>query len=56
MIVAMTQHAFGDQVVALFEEMVCVDKNPDRITYIGLHSAYVHAGFVDKGKRYYEQM
>jgi hypothetical protein len=32
MIVAMTQHALGEQVVALFEEMVCVDKKPDRIT------------------------
>jgi hypothetical protein len=56
MIVAMTQHALGEQVVALFEEMVYVDKKPDRITYIGLHSAYAHAGFVGKGKRYYEQM
>jgi pentatricopeptide repeat protein len=56
MIVAMAQHALGEQFVALFEEMVRVGMKPDRITNVGLLSAYVHAGFIDKGKRYYEQM
>jgi pentatricopeptide repeat protein len=32
MIVAMAQHALGEQFVALFEEMVCVGMKPDCIT------------------------
>jgi pentatricopeptide repeat protein len=56
MIVAMAQHGLGEQAVVLFEEMVRVGVKPDHITYVGVLSACAHAGFVDKGKRYYEQM
>ncbi|XP_025793975.1 pentatricopeptide repeat-containing protein At2g22070 [Panicum hallii] len=56
MIVALAQHGFGEEAVGLFEEMLCVGVKPDRITYIGVFSACTHAGFVDKGKRYYDQM
>ncbi|KAJ1293385.1 hypothetical protein BS78_01G063900 [Paspalum vaginatum] len=56
MIVALAQHGLGEEAVALFEEMLRVGVKPDRITYISVFSACTHAGFVDKGKRYYEQM
>jgi pentatricopeptide repeat protein len=56
MIVALAQHGLGEQAVGLFEEMLRVGVKPDRITYIGVFSACTHAGFIDKGKRYYEQM
>ncbi|OEL34418.1 Pentatricopeptide repeat-containing protein [Dichanthelium oligosanthes] len=56
MIVALAQHGLGEEAVGLFEEMLRVGVKPDRITYIGVFSACIHAGFVDKGKRYYDQM
>jgi pentatricopeptide repeat protein len=56
MIVALAQHGLGEEAVDLFEQMLHVGVKPDRITYIGLFSACTHAGFVDKGKRYYDQM
>ncbi|CAL4927603.1 unnamed protein product [Urochloa decumbens] len=56
MIVSLAQHGLGEEAVGLFEEMVRVGVKPDRITYIGVFSACTHAGFVDKGKAYYEQM
>ena len=45
---------FGRTSRCHFEEMVRVDMKPDRITYFDLHLAYAHAGFIDKGKMYYE--
>lgn len=56
MIVALAQHGLGEDSVGLFEEMLRVDVKPDRITYVGVLSACAHAGFVDQGKRYYQQM
>ncbi|XP_062214488.1 pentatricopeptide repeat-containing protein At2g22070-like [Phragmites australis] len=56
MIVALAQHGLGEEAVGLFEEMLHVGVKPDRITYVGVLSACTHAGFVDEGKRYYEQM
>ncbi|CAN6281170.1 unnamed protein product [Urochloa humidicola] len=56
MIVSLAQHGLGEEAVGLFEEMLRVGVKPDRITYIGVFSACTHAGFVDKGKAYYEQM
>ncbi|XP_062212569.1 pentatricopeptide repeat-containing protein At2g22070-like [Phragmites australis] len=56
MIVALAQHGLGEEAVGLFEEMLRVGVKPDRVTYVGVLSACTHAGFVDKGKRYYEQM
>ncbi|CAN6286659.1 unnamed protein product [Urochloa humidicola] len=56
MIVSLAQHGLGEEAVVLFEEMLHVGVKPDRITYIGVFSACTHAGFVDKGKTYYEQM
>ncbi|GJN23145.1 hypothetical protein PR202_gb10767 [Eleusine coracana subsp. coracana] len=56
MIMALAQHGLGEEAVGLFEEMLHVGVKPDRITYVGVFSACTHAGFVEEGKRYYEQM
>lgn len=56
MIVALAQHGLGVEAVGLFEEMLLVGVKPDCITYVGVFSACTHAGFVDEGKRYYQQM
>jgi pentatricopeptide repeat protein len=48
------QHGLGEEAVGLFEDMLRrVGVKPDRITYVGVFSA---SGFVEEGKRYYEQM
>jgi pentatricopeptide repeat protein len=56
MIMALAQHGLGEEAVGLFQEMHHVGVKPDRITYVGVFSACTHAGFVEEGKRYYEQM
>ncbi|GJM96787.1 hypothetical protein PR202_ga13653 [Eleusine coracana subsp. coracana] len=56
MIMALAQHGLGEGAVGLFEEMLHFGVKPDRITYVGVFSACTHAGFVEQGKRYYEQM
>ncbi|KAF7061163.1 hypothetical protein CFC21_067881 [Triticum aestivum] len=56
MIVALAQHGLGGDAVGLFEEMLRVGVKPDRITYVGVLSACTHAGFVDQGRMYYQQM
>uniref|UniRef100_A0A0D9VZL7 DYW domain-containing protein n=1 Tax=Leersia perrieri TaxID=77586 RepID=A0A0D9VZL7_9ORYZ len=56
MIVALAQHGQGEEAVGLFEEMLRTGVELDRITYVGVLSACTHAGFVNEGKRYYEQM
>ncbi|KAL6893980.1 hypothetical protein ACP4OV_008078 [Aristida adscensionis] len=56
MIMALAQHGLAEEAVGLFEEMLRLGVKPDRITYVGVFSACTHAGFVEEGKRYYEQM
>ncbi|XP_052149666.1 pentatricopeptide repeat-containing protein At2g22070 [Oryza glaberrima] len=56
MIVALAQHGQGEEAVGLFEEMLRAGVEPDRITYVGVLSACSHAGFVNEGKRYYDQI
>ncbi|KAL5219235.1 hypothetical protein ABZP36_019919 [Zizania latifolia] len=56
MIVALAQHGQGEEAVGIFEEMLRVGVEPDRITYVGVLSACTHAGFVNEGKMYYDQM
>ncbi|KAG8061102.1 hypothetical protein GUJ93_ZPchr0003g18132 [Zizania palustris] len=56
MIVALAQHGQGEEAVGIFEEMLRAGVEPDGITYVGVLSACTHAGFVNEGKRYYDQM
>ncbi|KQK12964.2 hypothetical protein BRADI_1g07090v3 [Brachypodium distachyon] len=56
MIVALAQHGLGEDAVGLFEEMLRVGVKPDRITFVGVLSACTHVGFVDEGKRYFQQL
>lgn len=48
--------AFPDQAISLYEKMVDEGWKPNRVTFIALLSACSHAGFLEKGLRYFESM
>ncbi|WOK92149.1 hypothetical protein Cni_G00840 [Canna indica] len=56
MIIALAQHGQGEEAISLFEEMTSIGLKPDHITYVGVMSACTHAGLVEKGRHYFEQM
>jgi pentatricopeptide repeat protein len=56
MVVALAQHGMGEDALDLFDGMLKLGVKPDHITYVGVLSACTHAGLVQKGKRYFEQM
>ncbi|KAL8151893.1 hypothetical protein V2J09_021701 [Rumex salicifolius] len=56
MIIALAQHGLGEEAIELFEKMLGLGIKPDHITYVGVLSACIHIGLVEKGKSYYEMM
>ncbi|XP_047309107.1 pentatricopeptide repeat-containing protein At2g22070-like [Impatiens glandulifera] len=56
MITGLAQHGLGEETVELFEEMMKIGVRPTDITYVGVLSACSHAGFVEKGRFYYDMM
>ncbi|PKU86359.1 pentatricopeptide repeat-containing protein At4g16835, mitochondrial [Dendrobium catenatum] len=56
MISGYAQHGHGDRAINLFGRMKDVGLNPNRVTFVTLLSACIHAGFVDLGMRYFESM
>ncbi|MQM00228.1 hypothetical protein Taro_032962 [Colocasia esculenta] len=49
-------HGCGAEAVSLFDKMLAHKIQPNYITYIGVLSACVHAGYVEKGRLYFQQM
>lgn len=49
-------HGRAAEALDLFEKMLASDVRPNHITYVGVLSACAHAGFVDKGREYFERM
>ncbi|EPS71053.1 hypothetical protein M569_03702 [Genlisea aurea] len=56
MISGYAQHGFSERALRLFDEMRSKGMRPDWITFIGVLSACNHAGLVDLGKYYFEEM
>ncbi|XP_047317696.1 pentatricopeptide repeat-containing protein At2g22070 [Impatiens glandulifera] len=56
MIIALAQHGLGEDAIVIFERMLDSGIIPDHITYIGVLSACIHVGLVEKGRKYYRLM
>ncbi|URE07957.1 Pentatricopeptide repeat-containing protein [Musa troglodytarum] len=56
MVIALAQHGLGEEAIVLFEKMISTGVRPDHITYVGVISACTHAGLVEKGRHYFQQM
>lgn len=56
MLIACAQHAHTDKAFDLFKQMECVGMKPNFITFLCILYACSHAGLVEEGKRYFEQM
>lgn len=52
MITSLGVHGQGEEAIALFEEMERVNMKPDAITFVGVLSACLQTGNVDRGRRY----
>ncbi|XP_010920594.3 pentatricopeptide repeat-containing protein At1g18485 [Elaeis guineensis] len=49
-------NGFGREAINLFDEMLREGLNPDAFTYVGILLACSHAGLVEEGLRYFEEM
>ncbi|XP_058737248.1 pentatricopeptide repeat-containing protein At2g03880, mitochondrial-like [Vicia villosa] len=56
LIVGYAQNGKGRDSLRFYDAMVSSDTKPDFITFIGLLFACSHAGLVDEGRRYFQQM
>ncbi|EPS69920.1 hypothetical protein M569_04841, partial [Genlisea aurea] len=56
MLTACTQHGLGREAVGLFEEMRGGGFRPDGVTFLCVVAACSHAGLVEEGLRYAEEM
>ncbi|KAG9143568.1 hypothetical protein Leryth_015985 [Lithospermum erythrorhizon] len=56
MISGYAQHGQGKESIRLFDEMTNQGLTPDRITFVGVLIGCSHAGFVDLGTQYFENM
>ncbi|XP_022983729.1 pentatricopeptide repeat-containing protein At2g35030, mitochondrial [Cucurbita maxima] len=56
MIAAYAHHGHGYKAIRLFDEMQALGFCPDNVTYIALLSACSHAGLVDEGLKYFENL
>ncbi|XP_068648994.1 putative pentatricopeptide repeat-containing protein At1g17630 [Aristolochia californica] len=56
MVAAYGMHGFAEKAVKTFMEMVAGGLKPDRITFVALLSACSHAGLVNKGRFFFNQM
>ncbi|CAK9180654.1 unnamed protein product [Ilex paraguariensis] len=49
-------HGYGKQAIELLEKMQQLGSNPDSFTFIGILMACCHAGLVDEGLKYFNEM
>ncbi|KAH9324049.1 hypothetical protein KI387_004227, partial [Taxus chinensis] len=49
-------NGYGKEALGLFERMEQSGMNPDHVTFVGVLSACCHAGLVDEGFKYFENM
>ncbi|XP_057504673.1 pentatricopeptide repeat-containing protein At2g20540-like [Actinidia eriantha] len=56
MIGGLANHGKAREAIELFEEMERAKVEPNEITFVGLLSACAHAGFADKGLKYFDSM
>lgn len=55
-ILAYSNHGYGNQALQTFARMLRSGNKPDEITFVGVLSACSHAGLVKKGQRLFESM
>ncbi|XP_057838624.2 pentatricopeptide repeat-containing protein At4g02750 [Cryptomeria japonica] len=56
MIAGYAMHGFGKEALELFDKMQCCGPCPDHVTFVGILSACCHAGLVDEGRKYFNNM
>lgn len=56
MIAAYAHHGCGIEAISLFNEMRELGVQPDDVTYVGLLSACSHAGLVEEGLKYFDEL
>uniref|UniRef100_A0A5B7BSG4 Uncharacterized protein n=1 Tax=Davidia involucrata TaxID=16924 RepID=A0A5B7BSG4_DAVIN len=56
MIAAYAHHGCGKEAICLFKEMRNLGFKPNDVTYVGLLSACSHAGFVEEGLKYFDEL
>ncbi|KAK2970429.1 hypothetical protein RJ640_000146 [Escallonia rubra] len=56
MISGYAQHGFGEKALQVFDKMRYERIKPDWITFVGVLSACNHAGYVDLGIQYFDEM
>lgn len=56
MIQGLAMFGYGEEAIALFEEMIKVGVRPDDVTFIGVFYACSHSGLVDEGRRMFDRM
>lgn len=56
MIAAYAHHGCGKEAIELFNKMRCLGFKPDDVSYVGLLSACSHAGLVEDGLSYFDEL
>ncbi|XP_028069429.1 pentatricopeptide repeat-containing protein At2g35030, mitochondrial-like [Camellia sinensis] len=56
MIAAYAHHGCGGEAISLFKEMQNLGIKPNDVTYVGLLAACSHAGLVDEGLKYFDEL
>lgn len=56
MILAYSNHGYGQHALQVFARMIRSGAKPNEITFVGVLSACSHAGLVNKGQRLFESM
>ncbi|KAA8533247.1 hypothetical protein F0562_033220 [Nyssa sinensis] len=56
MIAAYAHHGCGKEAILMFKEMRNLGFKPNDVTYVGLLSACSHAGFVEEGLKYFDEL
>lgn len=56
MILAYSNHGYGQHALQVFARMIRSGAKPDEIAFVGVLSACSHAGLVNKGQRLFESM
>jgi pentatricopeptide repeat protein len=56
MVAAYAHHGCGTEAINLFNEMRESGFQPDDVTYVGLLSACSHAGLVEEGLKYFDEL
>ncbi|KAG6410063.1 hypothetical protein SASPL_128111 [Salvia splendens] len=56
MLNAYAMHGYGEEGIAFFREMVARGLEPDHVTFLAVLSSCVHAGAVESGQEFFDQM